>query len=67
MNNSMKRLFTVRDHKGNQVTSFFCNKQDAKLVRDDMSVLNKQDYYITRGPDHIGPHGNNNPQRKSGE
>ena len=61
----MKKLFTVRDtvsntlQPTNKAPFYFPDKKQAKTLRD---TLNKQHdkprYCVSKGPDHMGKHGN---------
>ena len=73
----MKRLFCVKasnnrvilprlydmanelEHDG----TYFGNKQDAKRLRDYDNKTYGPGSYISRGPDHIGPHGTPGPSQ----
>lgn len=64
----MKRLFFVRYPDGSPVTvhgkvQYFANKATAKAVRNDLSQQAGKPFTVSRGPDHIGPHGNKHKQR----
>ena len=73
----MKRLFIVRDNRGRPVKDgklpmHFSIKTHAKNVRDELNKTGEHaPYTVSRGPDHIGPHGCNYPkfrrQPKRGE
>ena len=61
----MKRLFAVKNSKGKIISDYFSNKMEAKKERDRLNEEFSESFYITRGPDHIGPHGYHNPQNKN--
>ena len=44
---------------------YFENKADAKAERDLMIEITGKPHFVARGPDHMGPHGNHNPQRRN--
>lgn len=69
----MKRLFFIRKPNGKMynpdsqfidfyhdgsmsVEGYFHNKMDAKIVRNALGGV-EAGYHVSRGPDHIGPHG----------
>ena len=57
----MKRLFVVKDHTRKVSSEYFESKVKAKQERNRLNSLNNNKYYyVARGPDHIGPHGNHN-------
>jgi len=54
----MKRLFVVKDSKGKVVSKdSFDDKMRAKAFRDLLGGI-EHGYYVSRGKDHIGVHGN---------
>ena len=57
-----RRLFVLRNSAGKRWgAQVYRYKQAAKAVRDELNA-NGGDYHVSRGPDHIGPHGT--PGRK---
>ena len=57
----MKKLFIIKNIRPGEVKRAgvdvpFDNKMEAKRVRDMVGGVEKG-FYISRGPDHIGPHG----------
>lgn len=59
----MKRLFCVKDSAGRVLSGgtakqkyFTASKLEAKAYRDTCGGISKG-FYVSRGPDHIGPHG----------
>lgn len=70
----MKRLFTViklvgsrmeRIRVGDQTPPYFDNKQEAKKLRNSLNEQANGDIFrVTRGPDHIGSHGDTIRHRK---
>lgn len=69
----MKRLFILRradNHnpvrlagRGATPIRYFDDKMEAKEARDSMEAA----HYISRGPDHIGPHGSRGVPHKHAE
>jgi hypothetical protein len=61
----MKRLFMLRDNKSqphrtsNGEVVYFETRSTAKYTRNKLDKV----YYVTEGPDHIGPHGKHPKQR----
>lgn len=62
-----KQLFVVKNREGKVVASGmpdpatvknvpYANKQEAKIARDALGGI-KKGFYVSRGRDHIGPHG----------
>ena len=64
-----ERLFCVVDHAGNIQSDngkeYFTSKMVAKGFRTECERKFKADFYIAKGPDHIGNHGHRLPKRKN--
>jgi len=65
----MKKLFIVKDKDGKSLKNearevrYFGDKVSAKVVRDRLNGDGDAGFRVSRGPDHIGLHGNRNPRR----
>lgn len=61
----MKCLFCIKDQGGHiHANAFFENKAECKVVRNGLNKKEretggKNSYHVSRGPDHMGPHGSN--------
>ena len=51
----MKKFFTIRDNKTKKMygKTFFENKVDAKLLRDELNGNKSNRYSVMIGPDHF--------------
>lgn len=63
------KLFVVKNRNGsvakeNGKVLYFANKEDAKKVRNELNGK-KDVYVVSRGPDHIGKHGDRNSTIRS--
>lgn len=58
----MKRLFVIKNSQGKLLKEehgvlYFDNKMKAKETRDLYNKVGVNQYFISKGPDHIGNHG----------